>query len=186
MDPNKLYIANVPADTTESALRGHFSACGGVLQVDLPDEHQRGKMRGLACVTMTSPAFANAARAQLDGVSFGGRVLRVSDVPGVPAKPRPTVTVVQQFREHANMAYDLDCAGQPLVVRIFPEDDQGWRVEARATDGGDVAVVAARAPTRAGALMEVIRSWNASAANTAGRTLDGDALTTALSAVRAV
>jgi hypothetical protein len=186
MDPNKLYIANVPADTTEAALRGHFSACGGVLQVDLPDEHQRGKMRGLACVTMTSPAFAKAARAQLDGVSFAGRVLRVSDAPGVAAKPRPTVTVVQQFREHANMAYDLDCAGQPLVVRIFREDGESWRVEARATDGGDVAAVAARAPTRAAALTEVIRSWNATAANTAGRTLDGDALTTALRDVRAV
>jgi hypothetical protein len=186
MDPNKLYIANVPADTTEAALRSHFSACGGVLQVDLPDEHQRGKMRGLACVTMTSPAFANAARARLDGVSFAGRVLRVSDVPGDAAKPRRTVTVVQQFREHVNMAYDLDCAGLPLVVRIFPEDGESWRVEARATDADDVTVVAARAPTRAAALAEVICSWNASAANTAGRTLDGDALTTALRDVRAV
>lgn len=187
MDPNKLYIANVPADTTEEDLRRHFSACGGVLQVDLPEEHQRGKMRGLACVTMTSPAFASAARARLDGVSFGGRVLRVSDVPGVAAKPRPTVTVVQQFREHTNMAYDLDCAGQPLVVRIFfPRDDEDWRVEARATDGLDVAVVTARAPTRWAALAEVIRSWNAAAANTAGRTLDVDALTTALRDVRAV
>lgn len=186
MDPNKLYIANVPPDTTEAALRSHFSACGGVLQVELPDEHQRGKMRGLACVTMTSPAFASAARAQLDGVSFGGRVLRVSDEPGVAAKPRPTVTVVQQFREHTNMAYDLDCAGLPLVVRIFPEDNGSWRVEARATDAGDVAAVAARAATRAAALTEVIRSWNASAASTAGRTLDGDALTAALRDVRAV
>lgn len=186
MDPNKLYIANVPADTTQEALRRHFSTCGGVLQVDLPEEHQRGKMRGLACVTMTSPAFASAARAQLDGVSFGGSVLRVSDVPGLAAKPRPTVTVVQQFREHTNMAYDLDCAGQPLVVRIFPQDDETWRVEARATDGHDVAVVTARAPTRAAALAEVIRSWNAAAANTAGRTLDGDALTSALRGVRAV
>lgn len=186
MDPNKLYVANVAADTTEAALRNHFSVCGGVLQIDLPDEHQRGKMRGLACVTMTSPAFANAARAQLDGVSFGGRMLRVSDTPGAAAKPRPSVAVVHQFRERTNMAYDLDCAGRPLVVRIFPEDDGSWRVEARATDVGDVPVVAARASTRAAALTEVIRSWNASAANTAGRTLDGDALTTALRDVRAV
>lgn len=186
MDPNKLYIANVPADTTEAALRDHFAACGGVLQVDLPDEHQRGKMRGLACVTMTSPAYANAARAQLDGISFGGRILRVSDVPGVAAKPRPTVSVVQQFREHMSMAYDLDCAGQPLVVRMFPEDGPCWRVEARATDGDNGDVVTARAPTRAAALTEVIRSWNARAADTAGRALDGDALITALRDVRAV
>ena len=26
MDPNKLYVANVPADTTQEALRCHFSA----------------------------------------------------------------------------------------------------------------------------------------------------------------
>lgn len=186
MDPNKLYVANVPTDTTEAALRGHFAACGGVLQVDLPDEHQRGKMRGLACVTMTTPAFADAARAQLDGISFGGRILRVSDVPGPAPKPKPTVTIVQQFREHANMAYDLDCAGQPLVIRMFPEEGPSWRVEGRATDGGDADVVTARAPTRAAALAELIRSWNANAANTAGRTLDGDALVTALRDVRAI
>jgi len=186
MDPNKLYIANVPADTTEEALRLHFSTCGGVLQVDLPDEHQRGKMRGLACVTMTSPAFANAARTKLDGVSFAGRVLRVSDVPGTGAKPRAAVTVVQQFREQTNMAYDLDCSGKPLVVRMFPQDDETWRVEARATDGGDSAVVTAHAPTRAAGLAEVIRTWNATAVDTAGRTLDGDALTTALRDVRAL
>lgn len=186
MDPNKLYVANIPADTTEEALRRHFATCGGVLQVDLPEDHPRGKLRGLACVTMTSPAFAKAARSELDGVSFGGRVLRVSDVPGVAAKPRPTVTVVQQFREPANMAYDVDCAGQPLVVRIFPQDDGSWRVEARATDALDAVVVTARAPTRKAALDQVIHSWNATAANTAGRTLDGDALTTALRDVRAV
>jgi hypothetical protein len=143
-------------------------------------------MRGLARVTMTSPAFANAARSQLDGVSFGGRVLRVSDVPGVAAKPRPTVTVVQQFREPTNMAYDVDCSGQPLVVRIFPQDDGSWRIEARANDGLDAAVVTSRAPTRAAALEQVIRSWNATAASTAGRTLDGEGLTTALRGVRAV
>jgi hypothetical protein len=186
MDPNKLYVANVPADTTQEALRRHFSGCGGVLQVELPEDHQRGKMRGLACVTMTSPAFANAARTQLDGVSFGGSILRVSDVPGGGAKPRRTVTVVQQFREPTNMAYDIDCSGQPLVVRIFPQDDGSGRVEARANDGLDTAAVTARAPTRAAALEQVLRSWNATAASTAGRTLDDDALTTALRDVRAV
>lgn len=186
MDPNKLYIANVPADTTEAVLRAHFAVCGGVLQVDLADDHQRGKMRGLASVTMTSPAFAKAALAQLDGVSFGGSVLRVSGVPGGAARPRAAVVVMQQFREHANMAYDLDCAGLPLVVRTFPEAGGGWRVEVRATDGGDVAAVVASAPTRAAALEEVIRSWNANAASSSGRSLDGDALTTALRDVRAI
>jgi RNA recognition motif-containing protein len=185
---NKLYIANVPYDTTEEALRRHFAICGGVLQVDLPDETQRGKMRGLACVTMTSPSFANAALTQLDGVSFAGRVLRVTETPPPAASaPKPAVTIVQQFRERSNMAYDLDCKGLPLVVRIFPEEESRcWRIEARANDALDARVVSASAPTRAAALAEVIRAWNENAAVTDGRALDGDALARALQSVRAV
>lgn len=187
MQNNKLYIANVPYDTTEEALRRHFAICGGVLQVDLPDETQRGKMRGLACVTMTSPAFASAALTQLDGVSFAGRVLRVTETPpAANAAPKPAVTVVQQFRERSNMAYDLDCSGLPLVVRIFPEERNAWRIEARANDATDARVVSATAPTRTAALGEVIREWNDNAATTGGRALDGDALARALQSVRAV
>lgn len=89
---------------------------------------------------------------------FAGRVLRVSDVPSVAAKPRSTVSVVQQFREPTNMAYDVDYAGHPLVARIFPQDEGSWRVEARATDGLNAAVVTARAQTRAVALDQVVRS----------------------------
>ena len=30
MDPNKLYVANIPDDTTQEALRRHFSALGAL------------------------------------------------------------------------------------------------------------------------------------------------------------
>lgn len=185
---NKLYIANVPYDTTEDALRRHFATCGGVMQVDLPDDQQRGKMRGVACVTMTSPAYASAALTKLDGVSFAGRILRVTEQPlAAAAKEKPAVIVLQQFRERTNMAYDLDCAGLPLVIRMFPEDDgRQWRIEARANDDRDARVVTAAAPTRAAALVEVIRTWNEQAAVSDGRSLNGDALTLALKNVRAI
>lgn len=185
---NKLYIANLPHDTTEDALRRHFATCGGVLQVDLPDEHQRGRLRGLACVTMTSPSFASAALTRLDGVSFAGRILRVSDAPPTAAEraPKPTVIVLQQFRERTNMAYDLDCQGLPLVIRMFPQDNERWRIEARANDAADASVVTASAPTRAAALAEIIRAWNEQATTTDGRSLDGAALTRALQNIRAI
>jgi RNA recognition motif-containing protein len=187
MHDNKLYIANLPFDTTEDALRQHFASCGGVLQVDLPDDKLRGKMRGLARVTMTSPAFANAALTKLDGVSFAGRVLRVTESPpAANAAPKPTVIIVQQFRERSNMAYDLDCAGLPLVVRIFPEDRDRWRIEARVNDAVDARVVSATGATRAAALAGVIGQWNANAAANDTRALDGDALSRALQSVRAV
>lgn len=184
---NKLYIANVPFDTTEDALRRHFATCGGVMQVDLPDDQQRGKMRGIACVTMTSAAFASAALTKLDGVSFAGRVLRVTDQPITAAKEKPAVIVLQQFRERTNMAYDLDCAGLPLVIRMFPEDDgKQWRIEARANDDRDARIVIAVRPNRAEALAELIRTWNEQAAASDGRALNGDALTLALKNVRAI
>lgn len=185
---NKLYIANVPFDTTEDALRRHFAACGGVLHIDLPDESQRGKMRGIACVTMTSPAFEAAALAKLDGVSFAGRVLRVSEFPpSVKNAPKPAVTIVLQFRERSTMVYDLDCDGLPLVVRVFREEPDHWRIEARANDALDARIVSARATTRAGALNDIIREWNENAATIArGRSLDGDALARALKSVRAI
>lgn len=37
----KLYVANVPSDTTEASLRRHFATCGGVMRVDLRDELPR-------------------------------------------------------------------------------------------------------------------------------------------------
>ncbi|HVJ95132.1 MAG TPA: RNA-binding protein [Labilithrix sp.] len=109
---NKLYVSNVPIDSTEAALRSHFAACGGVADVELVFDPRSGKPRGLAYVTMTSPAFASAALRQLDGAVFGGASLHVSDSP-IRAGDRaaPKVKIVQQFRERANMTYDLDCEG---------------------------------------------------------------------------
>lgn len=183
---NKLYVANLPLDTTEHALRSHFAACGGVSDVEILPERATGKPRGLACVTMTSPAYATAALT-LNGVDFEGRTLRVSDSPIRADKPpAPTVRIVQQFRERANMAYDLECSGVPLTLRIFPSDGERWRIEARSTDAADAVVVSASGATRRDALCEVVRAWNEGAASSSVRPLDGQDLLKAMGDVRAV
>lgn len=176
---NTVYVANLPFDTTESAVRSHFSTCGGVLDVELAPERRRGRVD--TRVTMTSPAYANAAVAQLDHVSFEGRELRVSHSP-LRGEVKPSVKIVQQFRERANMAYDIDCAGTPLTVRIFPIDGERWRIEARATDAADAVVMTAIGATRRDALDSALRAWNESASSA----IDADAVTRALSEVRAV
>ena len=51
---NKLYVANVPLDATEDALRRHFASAGGVADVEILRDRQSGRSRGLASVTMTS------------------------------------------------------------------------------------------------------------------------------------
>lgn len=176
----RLYVSNLPFDTTEHALRRHFAAYGGVLDVELASEHKKSQ-RGRARVTMTSPAFAAAALAALDRAVFEGKELRVSDSP-LPAEPAPAVKVVQQFRERGNMTYELDCAGRPLTVRIFPADDERWRVEARAKDTAEADVKSASGASRREAVETVIRDWNGSA----GVAVDTDALLRAMAEVRAI
>jgi cold-inducible RNA-binding protein len=183
----KLYVANVPLDTTEDALRRHFATCGGVSDVELLTDRNTGAPRGLARVTMTSPSYAAEACAKLDGAPFGTGKLRVSESPIKAGEAAPSkVKIVQQFRERGGMVYDFDCAGLPLTVRMVQNEDETWSVEARSTEATDATSAIGTAKTRAEAFAEAVRSWNATAAETVGRALDGDALTKAMRDVRAI
>lgn len=185
----KLYVANVPLDATETALRAHFAACGGVSDVELLHDRQSGRPRGLAHVTMTSSSFATTAIQRLNGTDFNGSLLRVSDAPVKNGgDPKPEVKIVLQFREKTSMAYDLDCAGVPLTLRVGM-DDETFRVEARSpanNDGSEGVVAVGGGATRREALAEAMRAWNVASAASAGRTVDGEAVARAMHGVRAI
>jgi hypothetical protein len=186
---NKLYVANLPPETTESALRAHFSACGGVLDVEIAADRHSGKQRGTASVTMTSPSFATAAL-RLNGVDFDGKPLRVSDAP-IRAGTREVanVRIVQQFRERTNMTYELECAGVPLTIKMFPQEDERWRFEATgksAPDAAEPVVLTGWGATRSEALADLVRAWNEGAVVGGAAALDGEGVLTAMRDVRAV
>lgn len=181
----KLHVSNVPPDATEEGLRRHFSSCGGVAQVDILYDSRTDRPRGLAVVTMTSPSFAERALSELDGIPFGSAVLRVGTRANPEGREKPSVKIVQQFRERANMAYDLDCAGSPLTLRIS-RDEQGWSIEARSTDSADAIVANGTAPTGDAALAEALRAWNVAAEASPRRAVDTDAVTRAMRDVRAI
>lgn len=183
-----LHVANLPIDATEEGLRAHFSTCGGVASVELLAESQSRRPRGLARVTMTNAHFAEQARSRLDGAAFQGAVLRVSDSPlkGAEREPKPSVRMMQQFRERGRMVYDLDCAGSPLTLRIWRGEEGAFRIEARSTDAEDAVVGTATAKTGAEALSEALRAWNSAATTTARATLDAEAVTRAMRDVRAI
>lgn len=117
------------------------------------------------------------------------------------AEDRPVVRITQQFRERGNMAYDLDCAGTRLTVRIFPPNNMAasdpaagreahgeelWRVEARITDAPGAVVGSASGATRTEAFREVA-TWWASQQGTLGLpSFDWDAIAKAMTAVRAL
>jgi hypothetical protein len=95
------------------------------------------------------------------------------------------VKIVLQFREHANMTYDLDCEGVPLTLRVFSAEEQ-WRIEARSKDAGDATIANGFGATRSAALTDVVRAWNEEARVRRSHTLDGAALADALREVKAI
>ena len=78
----KLYVGNLPYDTTENDLRELFSAHGEVLSVNVIEDRETGRSRGFAFVEMEVDA-ANAAISALSGTMLGDRSLSVNE-----AKPR--------------------------------------------------------------------------------------------------
>ncbi len=78
----RIYIGNLPYDSTEDQVRDLFSQHGEVVSCALPTDRETGRPRGFGFVEM-SPADADAAIAALDGQEMDGRNLRVNE-----AQPR--------------------------------------------------------------------------------------------------
>ena len=80
---SKLYVGNLPFDTTENDLQDLFAAFGPVTEVNLVTERDTGRSRGFAFVTMATPEGAQAAVTGLAGKDIKGRNLTVNE-----ARPR--------------------------------------------------------------------------------------------------
>jgi cold-inducible RNA-binding protein len=78
----KIYVGNLPFDTSEGAVERLFATYGEVVSVALPTDRETGRPRGFGFVEMSS-ADAAKAIAALNGTDFGGRALNVNE-----AKPR--------------------------------------------------------------------------------------------------
>jgi len=76
----RIYVGNIPYQTTEEQLRSLFEQDGGeVSEVKIVLDRDTGRPRGFAFVEMASDAHATAAIAALHGQQFGGRPLTVSE-----------------------------------------------------------------------------------------------------------
>ena len=79
----KLYVGNLPFNTTENELQELFSQAGAVQEVTLMQDRFTGKSRGFAFVTMGSEEDAQNAISKLNGQTIEGRALTVNE-----ARPR--------------------------------------------------------------------------------------------------
>jgi RNA recognition motif-containing protein len=82
----KLYVGNLPYQTTEDDLQQLFEAVGPVASVSIVRDRATGQARGFAFVEMSDSDGAQKAINELDRRGFGGRNLTVNEAR--PMAPR--------------------------------------------------------------------------------------------------
>ena len=75
----KLYVGNLPYDTSEQDLQTLFAGAGTVETVNLMRDMATGRARGFAFVEMSTDEDAQKAIDKLHNADFGGRNLTVNE-----------------------------------------------------------------------------------------------------------
>jgi cold-inducible RNA-binding protein len=83
----RLYVGNLPFDTTEDDLHQLFSAHGQIVSAKLITDMETGRLRGFGFVEMSSEDEAKAAIDKMNKAKVGDRELTVNE-----ARPRPEKT----------------------------------------------------------------------------------------------
>jgi len=79
----RLYVGNLPYNTTTNDLKEHFSVAGNVTDCHVVTDRETNRSRGFGFVEMSSDEEAQRAVSQLNDQPFQGRNLRVNE-----ARPR--------------------------------------------------------------------------------------------------
>jgi RNA recognition motif-containing protein len=82
----KLYVGNLPYETTESDLQTLFEASGAVSTINIIRDRITGQARGFAFVEMADAEGTRRAITELDRHQYGGRNLTVNEAK--PMAPR--------------------------------------------------------------------------------------------------
>jgi RNA recognition motif-containing protein len=75
----KLYVGNLPFETTESDLHALFEASGPISAINIIRDRATGQARGFAFVEMADAEGARRAITELDKHQYGGRSLTVNE-----------------------------------------------------------------------------------------------------------
>ena len=82
----KLYVGNLPYQTTETDLQTLFESAGPVANINIVRDRATGQARGFAFVEMSDAEGAQRAISELDRHEYGGRNLTVNEAR--PMTPR--------------------------------------------------------------------------------------------------
>ena len=82
----KLYVGNLPYETSETDLQTLFESAGQVASINIVRDRATGQARGFAFVEMSDTEGARKAINELDKHQYGGRSLTVNEAK--PMQPR--------------------------------------------------------------------------------------------------
>lgn len=86
---NKLYVGNLPYQTTNEELQQTFSQAGDVVEAVVMMDKMTGRSRGFGFVVMANDEGAQKAIEMFNGKDFGGRNIVVNEArPLQPRAPR--------------------------------------------------------------------------------------------------
>ncbi|MEM6279374.1 MAG: RNA-binding protein [Verrucomicrobiota bacterium] len=80
----KLYLGNLPYESSEAELREFLSDYEPLVDFHLPLDRDTGRPRGFAFVTLSSREIGERAIEELDGADFNGRPARVREAEDRP------------------------------------------------------------------------------------------------------
>jgi RNA recognition motif-containing protein len=75
----KIYVANLPFETSESELKALFSKAGDVMSVNIVKDRQTGQPRGIAFVEMSTQWEGRRAVSMFNRTDFMGKNLLVKE-----------------------------------------------------------------------------------------------------------
>ncbi len=87
----RLFVGNLPYDTTEADLREHFSPVGTIVYVYLPKDRETGKPRGFAFVEFDTRTEAEEAIKRFNNQPFKGRPMAINEARAKEDRPRSAV-----------------------------------------------------------------------------------------------
>jgi RNA recognition motif-containing protein len=83
----RLFVGNLPYETTEPDLREFFSSIGPLSNVIIPVDRETGKRRGFAFVEFSDPAQAQEASRRLNNQPFKGRNITINEARARESRP---------------------------------------------------------------------------------------------------
>jgi cold-inducible RNA-binding protein len=79
----KLYVGNMPYETTQELIRDLFGQAGEVTEVNLITDRETGRLKGFGFVEMATVEGSGEAIKRFNGYTMGERALTVNE-----ARPR--------------------------------------------------------------------------------------------------